>query len=37
MSTDATHVGAPTSKSGRAGALAGKGWAQGVALVTRGQ
>ena len=33
MSTDATQVGAPTIESGRAEALVGKGWAQGVALV----
>ncbi len=33
MSTDATQVGAPTTESGRAEALVGKGWAQGVALV----
>ncbi|KKB98335.1 nitric-oxide reductase large subunit [Mycolicibacter arupensis] len=33
MSTDVTPVGVPTAGSGRAGALVGKGWAQGVALV----
>ncbi|MGB3664524.1 MAG: nitric-oxide reductase large subunit, partial [Mycolicibacter algericus] len=33
MTSEATQMGTPTSDSGRAEALVGKGWAQGVALV----
>lgn len=33
MTTKSTQMGTPSSDSGRAGALVGKGWAQGVALV----